>query len=76
MTDAMTEKGRLIHTLFETNGREHLNIKFFRGSSDNISPETLAREANSGIFQADLGLAEEEPGFGDRNRTVIDIANL
>ena len=76
MTDFMTEKARLIHTLFETEGRKHLNIKFFRGSSNDISPETLSRDVNSAIFQADLGLAEESPDFGDSTRTVIDIAKM
>ena len=69
----MTEKERLLQTLFETESRKHLNLKFFRGSSDDISPEALSREANSAILQVELGLVETRSEFGDRGRAVVDL---
>ncbi len=70
----MTEKERLLRALFEKEGQEHLNIKFCRGTSDDISPEDLCREANSAIFQIENGLVEVRPDFGDKETTVIDVA--
>ena len=72
----MTEKQRLLDTLFETEGREHLNIKFCRGSSDDTSPEDLCREANAAIFQVESGLVEPSPEFGDSGRKVVDVKEL
>jgi hypothetical protein len=72
----MSEKQRLLDTLFKTEGREHLNLKFFRGSSDDISPDALCREANSAIFQYETGLAEIRTSFGDAERRVIEIKGL
>ena len=72
----MTEKERLLHTLFEQESREHLNLKFCRGHSDGISPEGLCREANSAIFQLDAGIAEPNNTFGDKDRKVVDVRPL
>ncbi len=72
----MMEKQRLLNTLFDTEGREHLNIKFCRGSSDDISPEELCQEANSAIFQVEAGLVEPTPEFGDSDRKVVDVKEL
>lgn len=72
----MSEKERLLHTLFESENREHLNLKFFRGFSDDISPEDLCREANSAIFQVEAGLVEVRPAFGDSDRKVVDVRHL
>ena len=69
----MSEKERLLRALFESPGREHLNIKFCRGSSDDISPEDLCREANAAILQVDLELVEPSDEFGDRGRKVVDV---
>jgi hypothetical protein len=72
----MSEKKRLLRTLFESAGREHLNIKFCRGPSDEASPDDLCREANSAIFQAESGIVESKPGFGDDDRKVVDVKEL
>lgn len=72
----MSEKERLLHTLFESENREHLNLKFFRGFSDDISPEDLCREANSAIFQVEAGLVEVRPEFGDAGHKVLDVRKL
>ena len=73
---AMSEKDRLLRTLFESPGKEHLNIKFCRGPSDDISPDDLCREANAAIFQVESGQVEPEPGFGDKERKVVDVKEL
>jgi len=69
----MSEKDRLLKTLFETAGLSHLNIKFFRGTSDNISPEDLCREANAAIFQFEKGLVKGSADFGDAGCPVVDV---
>ena len=70
----MTEKERLLHTLFARNdGTEHLNIKFFRGTAKDISPEDLCRQVNSALLQNELGSIEARAEFGDRGRTKIDV---
>jgi len=46
----MTEKDRLMRTLFDhAERREHINIKFFRGTSDDVTSEQLCHEARNGI---------------------------
>jgi hypothetical protein len=75
-SEAMTEKQRLIHTLFETDGRDHLNLKFFRGCSTNISPEDLSREANSAILQVELGLVKTHATFKDDKRSTVDVNTI
>jgi len=72
----MTERKRLLHTLFETEGKEHLNLKFCRGLSDDILPEDLCREANAAIFQIENGLVETSPTFGDVGHKVVDVTQL
>ena len=55
----MTDKDRLMHALFgHAERREHINIKFFRGTSDDVTGEQLSHEAVSGIEQILTGLAE------------------
>jgi hypothetical protein len=72
----MTEKDRLLKTLFETSEQSHLNIKFFRGLSDEISTEDLCREANSALFQFESGLAKGLPVFGDKDRPVVNVKEM
>ena len=71
-----TEQGRLLNTLFETEKREHLSLKFCRGSSDDASPEDLCREANAAIFQIESGLVDASDRFGDADRRVVDVKTL
>lgn len=55
----MTEKQRLMHALFDhAERREHINIKFFPGTSNGVTAEQLSREAANGIEQILTGLAE------------------
>lgn len=55
----MTEKSRLMRALFDhVERREHINIKFLRGTSDDVTEEQLSHEAANGIEQILTGLAE------------------
>lgn len=69
----MTEKEKLLKKLFETDGISHLNIKFFRGTSDSISTEELCQEVNSALFQREMGIAVGREKFGDAERSTIDV---
>ncbi|WP_294192701.1 hypothetical protein [uncultured Sphingomonas sp.] len=52
----MTEKDRLLNVLFGHEGRrEHINIKFCRGTSSDVSVEDLSHEAANGIEQVAFG---------------------
>lgn len=72
----MTHKERLMNTLFKTEGREHVNVKFCRGTAENISPEDLCAEANSMLMQIDGGLAETREEFGDKDVPTASVADM
>ena len=72
----MTPKERLMQTLFKTEGREHINVKFCRGTAENISPEDLCAEANSALMQIDEGLAETRDEFGDKDAPEMSVADM
>lgn len=71
----MTEQARLMRALFEHEGRQHVDIKFLRGSSPNITTEDVCREANSAIFQIDNDLVEGDSEFQE-NFKQVDVAEL
>ena len=72
----MNARERLLRSLFKTKGRKHLNIKFCRGTSDDISPESLCQAANSAILQIEKGMVKTSPTFGDRDKHLIDVSEL
>ena len=72
----MSEMDRLLHTLFDDEGRRHLNIKFSRGSSDDISTEALCREVNSAFLLIRAGLVPARPEFGDSDAPTVDVKTL
>ena len=69
-------KERLLDTLFKTKGRDHVNIKFCRGTASDISPDDLCAEANSAIAQIDAGLAETRETFGDKGVPTKSVAEM
>jgi hypothetical protein len=71
----VTEQARLMRTLFEHPGRTHIDVKFFRGTSSDVSPEDVCREANSVIFQIDSGMVEGDEAFEEIFKQV-EIAEL
>ncbi len=74
----MTEKARLMHALFGHSEREHRNIKFFRGTSADVSVEKLCGQAANGIEQITTGLVDpthprDTIDHGYRERELSDI---
>ncbi len=53
----MADPNDLIARLFETQGRQHVNIKLFPGSSDEVAPDELAAEVACAIAAVDSGEA-------------------
>ena len=53
----MADQHDLLARLFETPGRQHVNIKFFPGSSDEVAPQELADAVASAINAVDTGQA-------------------
>lgn len=72
----MSEKDRLLRTLFESPGREHLNIKFCRGFNDEISEEEICRAANIALFEIENGLTDASESFEDVIKREIDVKEL
>jgi len=72
----MSEKDRLLRALFETPGREHLNIKFFRGQKIEISEEDVCKEASKALFEIENGLTDASDGFDDQIKREIDVKDL
>lgn len=73
----MNEKNRLMKTLFETPGRELVNIKFFRlDGMKAVSDETFCKRVNQVIFEIDAGLTNATEKFlGDTDKSV-DVVEL
>lgn len=74
----MTEKSRLMHALFGHAEREHRNIKFFRGTSSDVTAEQLCEQAANGIEQIVTGLvnpslSSETVDAGYRERELSNI---
>lgn len=72
----MTARERLLQTLFETEGRKHVDVKFCRGSSGDISQEDLCHAAWLSIMQIEHGWVEVREHFGDQHRETVDVSHL
>jgi hypothetical protein len=66
----MSEKARLLDTLFGTDGQEHMNIKFFRGEQVDLSVEEFCHEVNRALSQVTAGTAPRLERFPDRTVPV------
>jgi hypothetical protein len=66
-SDKMTEDDQLLRSLFghEEHGRTHQNVKFLRGSSDDISLEDFERTAASAFIQVDSGMVARDESFAE-----------
>lgn len=75
----MTENNQLLHSLFEheQHERTHLNVKFLRGTANNISPVDFRNEAANALVQVDTGVVVGDSSFEeDFNQVVIaDFVN-
>lgn len=72
----MTAQKRLMDALFADELREHVNLKFFRGTGSNVSAEQLCEASASAIFQVNSGVVERRTEFGDRDLRQIDVAKI
>lgn len=66
----MSEKDRLLHTLFERPDRELVNIKFFRGSSEEISEDDFCAEVNKTLFEIEQELTESSEAFAENDKAI------
>ena len=66
----------LLSSLFDVEGREHVNLKFCRGASPQISAEDICGQALIAIVHTDLGMVEATPRFGDSDLPVTDVRDL
>jgi hypothetical protein len=71
----MTNRERLLHALFDHEGREHIDVKFFPGTSNSVTSEQLCGEAVSGFFQIDQGLVDGDDQFEETFHQV-NVAEL
>lgn len=71
----MTEKERLLHALFGHPEREHVNAKFMRGTSEDVTVDALCNEAVKGLEQILTGLVEPVANLdaGYKEREVADL---
>ena len=72
----MSEKDRLLRTLLESPGRQHVNIKFFRGLDIDISEEDLCKSANKALFEIDNGLTDSSDHFEEHVKLEIDVKEI
>jgi hypothetical protein len=72
----MTEKQRLMHALFGHAEREHRNIKFFRGMSNDVTVEGLCREAANGIEEILTGLVSPVTNLDAGTREEREVSEL
>ena len=63
----MTEDNQLLRSLFghEEHGRIHQNVKFLRGSSEDISLEDFEQAAASAFIQVDSGMVAKDATFAE-----------
>lgn len=72
----MSEKKRLLDTLFSNEKREHVNIKFFRAaSSDSVTAEAFCAAVNKALFLVDKGLVSGSEGFAE-DLVQIEVSSL
>lgn len=68
----MTENNQLLRSLFghPQGERQHMNVKFLRGTADDISEEDFEEQAASALVQVDSGMAEGDAEFAESFKQV------
>jgi hypothetical protein len=66
-SDKMTEDNQLLRSLFghEEHQRVHQNVKFLRGSSDDIALPDFEESAASAFIQVDSGMVTKDDVFAE-----------
>jgi len=54
----MSHRERLLSMLLDDPKRRHINIKFFRGSSESISEDAFCEQVTTALFQRDNELLQ------------------
>lgn len=67
----MSEKQRLLDTLFSNKKREHVNIKFFRQTSvGSVTAEEFCAAVNHALFQVDTGIVKGTSSFKEAHPQI------
>lgn len=71
-SEDMTEQNQLLRSLFghTEHERTHLNVKFLRGHSDDISSEDFHESVESALVQVDSGLVDKDEAFLEEGKQV------
>jgi hypothetical protein len=73
----MSEKSRLMRSLFEMPGKELLNLKFFRfDSAEKLTEDAFCARVNKIIFEIDAGLTASTNTFGDEPAASVNVKEL
>ena len=73
---SMSDKERLMDTLFNRPGKKLLNLKFFRGGREEVSEDRFCAEVNKLIFAIDEGLTKASTVFRAEHKKKINVVEL
>jgi len=68
----MTNHERLMRALFHQEGRQHLDLKFFRGFDPGVTADQLCNQAANAFFEIDHGIVVGDQDFKE-NLTFNDV---
>lgn len=71
-SENMTESSQLIRSLFghTKDERKHMNVKFLRGTADDISEQDFEEQAISALVQVDSGMVDGDVSFEEAFKQV------
>src|ERR1051325_5376691 len=69
----MSEKQRLMKSLFEQKNRKLVNLKFLRGPKSKVTEEEFCAEVNEILFAIDNGLTVPTDTFPETPKKEIDL---
>lgn len=73
----MSEKTRLMRSLFEMPGKKLLNLKFFRfDGPEKLTEDAFCGRVNKIIFEIDSGLTTSTATFGRDPAATVNVKEL
>lgn len=73
----MTEKERLLSTLFDNSEKKLLNLKFFRMEGEKpVSEEAFCACVNKTLFEIDAGLADSVATFDRDTLKTVEVKTI
>lgn len=73
----MSEKARLMRSLFEQPGKELINLKFFRfDGPSSLSEDAFCGRVTKIIFEIDAGLTNSTATFGREPAHTVNVREL